>query len=72
MNCKKLCDVLRKQVLAQLKELPIKHLSKSSDGEDSKEDDVQTEMMEVAEELTVITKAKRKRRANKVRFKNLA
>jgi hypothetical protein len=39
LNIKKLCDILRKQVLSQIKELPIKHRTKSSDDEDSKSDE---------------------------------
>ena len=74
LHCKKLCDVLRKQLLTQINKLPVKHRSKSSDDEKtltSEEDTVETppserEMMEVSGELPpVITKAKRKRRLTK-------
>lgn len=81
LNTKKLCDTLRKQVLAQIKELPIKHRGSGDDVDDppntpSEEDEVEDtppserEMMEVAGELEpVIVKATRKRRANKVKTK---
>jgi chromatin remodeling complex protein RSC6 len=75
LNCKKLCDTLRKQVLAQIKEIPIKHRSsKSSDDEEEEkvENPSEREIMEVAGELEpVITKPKRKRRANKVKTKEI-
>jgi len=66
LNCKKICDTMRKQVLEQIKELPIKHRqSKSSD------DETETPVVEpetpVVEELPP-TKIKRKRRANKVKI----
>ena len=31
LHCKKLCDMLRKQLLTQINKLPVKHRSKSSD-----------------------------------------
>lgn len=34
LNCKKLCDTLRKQVLADIKALPIKHRVKAGEAED--------------------------------------
>lgn len=99
LNTKKLCDTLRKQVLSDIREIPIKHRSKSSsdeEGEVKSEEEVKREEehpfvktfnevvmkplseterapceREVMEELgelpPVITKAKRKRRANKVK-----
>ena len=103
LNTKKLCDTLRKQVLADIREIPIKHRSKSSSDEEGevKSDEVKSEeevkeqsdpsgkeehtfvknfnehvmkplsereVMEASGELPpVITKPKRKRRANKVK-----
>ena len=80
LNTKKLCDTLRKQVLADIREIPIKHRSKSSsdeEGEIKEQSDPtgeeehplsEREVMETLGELPpVITKAKRKRRANKVK-----
>ena len=79
LNTKKLCDTLRKQVLAQIKELPIKHRGSGDEVDDmpntpSEEDEVEdtppSELMEVAGELEpVIVKTTRKRRANKVKAK---
>ena len=37
LNIKKLCDILRKQVLVQIKDLPIKHRPSSSDDEEKEE-----------------------------------
>ena len=48
LNTKKLCDTLRKQVLADIKNLPIKHRSKSSSDE---EDEVKSEDGEVVIQL---------------------
>ena len=79
LNCKKICDTMRKQVLEQIKELPIKHRqSKSSDDEDEIPV-VEPETPVVAEELVepetpVVeepTKIKRKRRANKVKTEEI-
>ena len=92
LNTKNLCDTLRKQVLTDIREIPIKHRSKSSsdeEGEVKSEEDVKSEeehpfvknfneqvmkplsereVMEASGELPpVITKPKRKRRANKVK-----
>ena len=92
LNTKKLCDTLRKQVLADIREIPIKHRSKSSsdeEGEVMEQSDPtgeeehpfvknfneqvmkplsEREVMEASGELPpVITKPKRKRRANKVK-----
>jgi len=75
LNTKKLCDILRKQVLADMREIPIKHrFSKSSDEEEVKSEEEhplsEREVMEETGELKpVITKTKRKRRANKVKEK---
>ena len=79
LNIKKLCDILRKQVLVQIKDLPIKHRPSSSDDEEKEEKKeekkeemppTEREMMEEAGELkpkiTKITKKERKpRKANK-------
>jgi hypothetical protein len=51
LNIKKLCDILRKQVLAQIKELPIKHRSQSSDDEEKEtKEETKEEEKEVKEE----------------------
>ena len=68
LNTKKLCDTLRKQVLVQIKELPIKHRGSGDDVDDPP--NTPSEEDEVAGELEpVIVKATRKRRANKVKAK---
>ena len=77
LNTKKLCDTLRKQVLSDIREIPIKHRSKSEEEEVKEQSDPlgeeehplsEREVMETLGELPpVITKAKRKRRANKVK-----
>jgi len=77
LNCKKLCDKLRKQVLADIKAIPIKHRKSSDDEEESKDydnpppskDDI-PEPLELKRETPVKEKKVRKpRKANKPKVK---
>ena len=83
LDIKKLCDLMRRQVLSQVKEIPIKHrvkktnenfLEKSLDKKPLIElktsitdEPVVVEMVQHEPEL--LEKPKRKRRANKEKFK---
>jgi hypothetical protein len=69
LNCKKICDIMRKQVLEQIKELPIKHRTTEKL---PVEVEVEVEVVEkVDEELPTIVKIKRKRRANIVKTEEI-
>ena len=62
LNCKKLCDVMRKEILNDLKNMPIKQRKAK---EEAKEEEAKEE--EVEEK----PKKKRVRRANKKKVKNI-
>jgi|TARA_R110000823_G_scaffold177628_1_gene310188 hypothetical protein len=79
LNCKKICDIMRKQVLEQIKELPIKHRTKDEKLPVEVEVEPETLVVEelppptvkVDEELPTIVKIKRKRRANIVKTEEI-
>lgn len=80
LNTKKLCDIMRKQVIEDIRTIPIKHRNKSSDEEKSdeeekkeeekKEEEVKEELplteRDVMEEVGELPK-RRRRKANKVK-----
>lgn len=75
LNTKKLCDIMRKQVIEDIRAIPIKHRNKSSDeeGEMKSDEDKTTSEEEVKPmevEVVIEEKPKRRRRkANKVKEK---
>jgi hypothetical protein len=72
LDIKKLCDLMRRQVLSQVKEIPIKHrVKKTKEDIELKtsitDEPVVVEMVQPEPEL--LEKPKRKRRANKEKVK---
>jgi hypothetical protein len=72
LDIKKLCDLMRRQVLSQVKEIPIKHrVKKTKEDIELKtsitEEPVVVEMVQPEPEL--VEKPKRKRKANKEKVK---
>ena len=68
LNTKKVCDKLRKQILAQIKTIPVKH--RISDDEDIKSEDIKSEDNKSDEVIEIVDtegkpKKPRKRKANK-------
>ena len=71
LNCKKLCDVMRKEILNDLKNMPIKQRKAKEEAkeEEAKEEAKEEEAKE--EEVEEKPKKKRVRRANKKKVKNI-
>lgn len=78
LNTKKLCDTLRKQIITEIKEIPVKHRITDDEGSDTKEEAEEIpEPLELKREATEapketrhespVPKTKRTRKANKRR-----
>jgi hypothetical protein len=75
LNTKKLCDILRKQIITEIKEIPVKHRITDDEGSDTKEEAEETpeapnesqqpEPEPEPEPEPVKPKTKRTRKANK-------
>jgi hypothetical protein len=68
LNCKKLCDKLRKQIQTEVRSLPVRHRIASdikNDDEKSSDEEVEKSSDEEKKEVEEVEKPKRKRRANK-------
>ena len=81
LNCKKLCDVMRKEILNDLKNMPIKQRKAKKEAKKEAKEEVEEEVEEEAkeeeakeeskEEVEEKPKKKRVRRANKKKVKNI-
>lgn len=66
LNCKKLCDKLRRQIQSEVKILPTRHRIKGdSSDEETKSEEPKVEEVKVEEPKVEEVKVKRTRKANK-------